>query len=85
MNALHLLDEFVAWVEPVANGWRYLFSAGFRARTHEAWRHEHIGYVIWDIFWGLLGIAVSLAIVYFAVMWAWQVATTELNRLATQQ
>ena len=76
MSALNVLDEFVAWVEPVLNGWRYLFSSAFRARTHESWRHENIGYVIWDVFWGFLGIAVSLVVGYFVVTLAWQFATT---------
>ena len=75
MSVLSLLDEVVAWVEPVVNGWRYLLSAAFRARTHESWRHENIGYVIWDVFWGLLGITVSLVVGYFVFVLLLQVAT----------
>jgi hypothetical protein len=61
------LAEVVAWIEPIGGGWRYILSPTFRARTHDAWRHEHIGYVIWDVFWGVAGVAASLAIVYFLV------------------
>jgi hypothetical protein len=68
--------EVTAWIEPIAGGWRYLFSPTFRAQTHEAWRHEHIGYVVWDVFWGMLGLGLSLAVVYLLAALAWQVATS---------
>lgn len=74
MSGLNVLAEVVAWVEPVAGGWRYLFSRGFRARIHESWRHESIGYIMWDVFWGILGIAASLTIGYFVVARVWRVA-----------
>jgi hypothetical protein len=67
VSAPSVLSEVVSWIEPIGGGWRYLLSRNFRGRTHEAWRHERIGYVIWDVFWGLAGIAVSLAVVYFIV------------------
>jgi len=57
--------EVAAWVEPLVGAWRYLLSPAFRARTHEAWRHEHLGYVVWDVFWGMLGFALSLMVGYF--------------------
>ena len=72
MNAL---AEVAAWIEPIAGGWRYLLSSDFRARTQESWRHESVGYVIWDVFWGMLGIAASLAVIYFAVALGWRAAT----------
>ena len=68
MSAQSVLSEVVSWIEPIGGGWRYLLSAKFRARTHEAWRYEHLGYVIWDVFWGLAGITVSLAVIYFVVV-----------------
>ena len=69
---MNTLAEVAAWIEPVAGGWRYLFSSEFRARTHESWRHEKRGYIIWDVFWAALGVAVSVAILYFVVALAWR-------------
>ncbi len=71
MSAANLVAEITAWLEPIAGGWRFLFSPSFRARTREAWRHERIGYVIWDVFWGVLGILVSLATACFLVALTW--------------
>jgi hypothetical protein len=68
VNASSVLSEVVAWIEPIGGGWRYILSSKFRARTHEGWRHEHVGYVVWDVFWGLAGIAVSLVIGYFVII-----------------
>jgi hypothetical protein len=70
-----VLAEVTAWIEPIVGGLRYLLSPTFRAQTHEAWRHEHTGYVVWDVFWGMLGLALSLAVVYRLAALAWQVAT----------
>jgi hypothetical protein len=69
---VNALAEISAWIEPVVGGWRYLFSPAFRTRTHEAWRHEHVGYAIWDVFWGVLGIAASLVVAYLLVVLTWQ-------------
>ena len=74
MSTLNALAEVVAWIEPIAGGWRYLLSRDFRARTHASWRHESIGYVIWDVVWGILGIAVSLTVGYFIVAAGWRAA-----------
>jgi hypothetical protein len=74
LNIASALAEIIAWVEPVVGGWRYLFSPTFRARTHQGWRHEHPGYVVWDVFWGMLGIALSLAAAYFLAPLAWRLA-----------
>ena len=71
MNAL---AEVAAWIEPVVAGWRYLLSSSFRARTHEAWRHESMGYIVWDVFLGVIGVALSLIVVYFAVVLGWRIA-----------
>jgi hypothetical protein len=71
MSAAGALAEIAAWVEPIVGGWRYLLSPTFRARTHEAWRHERVGYVVWDILWGVLGLAASLAIAWFLVALTW--------------
>jgi len=76
MSIAGALGEVAAWVEPVVGGWRYLLSPAFRARTHETWRHEHIGYVVWDVLWGILGLALSLVVAYFFAALAWQVATS---------
>ena len=71
MSAANLVAEITAWLEPIAGGWRFLFSPSFRARTREAWRHERIGFVIWEVFWGVAGILVSLAIACILVALAW--------------
>ena len=71
MSAASLVAEITAWLEPIAGGWRFLFSPSFRVRTRESWRHERIGYVIWDVFWGVLGILVSLATACFLVALTW--------------
>lgn len=76
LNIASALTEIFAWVEPVVGGWRYLFSPTFRARTHQAWRHEHLGYVVWDVFWGMLGLALSLAAAYFLAVFAWRLAVS---------
>jgi hypothetical protein len=70
------LAEVTAWIEPIVGGWRYLLSPTFRAQTVEAWRQEHIGYIVWDVFWGILGLALSLAAAYVLAALAWQVATS---------
>ena len=75
MSGLNDLAEVAAWIEPVAGGWRYLLSSAFRARTHESWRHENLGYIIWDVLWGVLGIAASLTVIYFAVKLVVRIAT----------
>jgi len=75
MSLAGALAEITAWAEPVVGGWRYVFSPAFRARTHESWQHEHVGYAIWDAFWGLLGLVASLVAAYFLVALAWQLAT----------
>jgi hypothetical protein len=74
VSALDALAEVVAWIEPVAGGWRYLLSRDFRAQTHESWRHESIGYIVWDVFWGFLGIAASLTAGYFVIALMWRAA-----------
>ena len=68
MSTPSVLSEVVSWIESIGGGWRYILSPTFRARIHEAWRHEHVGYVIWDVFWGLAGITLSLVAVYFVVI-----------------
>ena len=68
MNAPNVLSEVVSWIEPIGGGWRYILSPKFRARTHDGWRHERLGYVVWDVFWGLAGIALSLVIGYFVIV-----------------
>ena len=74
MSVADALVEIASWIEPAAGGWRYLFSSKFRAETREAWRHESIGYVLWDVFWGVLGIVVSIAVVAFLGSLIWQLA-----------
>jgi hypothetical protein len=69
------LAEILDWVEPAAGGWRYLFSPAYRARTHAAWRLESVAHVIWDVFWGALGVAVSLGVAYVFLAIAWDAAT----------
>lgn len=76
MSIIGALAEVGAWVEPVVGGWRYLLSPAFRARTHEAWRHEHVGYVVCDVFWGMLGFALSLVVGYFFAALAWHLVTS---------
>jgi hypothetical protein len=71
VSVSNLVEEITAWLEPIAGGWRFLFSPTFRAQTREAWRHEHTGYVFWDVFWGVLGILVSLATACFLVALTW--------------
>jgi hypothetical protein len=62
MTSASFSAEIMSWVEPVAGGWRYIFSSQFRRRMHESWKHEHFGYIACDIFWGALGVAASLAV-----------------------
>ena len=75
----NFLSEITTLVEPVAGGWRYLFSSQFRARTREGWQHEHASYIVWDVFWGVLGIAVSLAVAGVLVSLAWRSATATVG------
>ena len=74
MSALDALAEMAAWIEPIMGGWRYLLSPDFRARTHESWRHENTGYVIWEVFWGVLGITMSVGVACFAAVLIWRAA-----------
>jgi hypothetical protein len=73
MSAAGALAEVTAWVEPALAGWRYLFSPSYRVRKHHGWRHERVGYAIFDVVGGIVGVAVSLALVVTAVLllWAW--------------
>jgi hypothetical protein len=70
-----LLAEILDWVELAAGGWRYLFSSAYRARTHAAWRLEGVAHVIWDVFWGALGVVVSIGVAYVFFEIAWDAAT----------
>jgi hypothetical protein len=70
------LAEILDWVEPAAGGWRYLFSSAFRARIHAAWRLEGVAHVFWDVFWGAIGVLVSLGVAYVLLALAWDAATT---------
>jgi len=71
---VNALAEVSAWIEPVVGGWRYLLSSSFRARTHEAWRHESVRYIVWDVLVGVIGIALSLIVIYIAVVLGWRIA-----------
>lgn len=62
-----LSAEIISWVEPVAGGWRYIVSSQFRRRMHEAWKHERVVYMAWDIFWGALGVVASLAVAGYLI------------------
>lgn len=74
MSVADALAELATWAEPAAGGWRFLFSPKFRARTREGWRHESIGYVLWDVFWGVLGVVFSIAAAVFLGLLVWQIA-----------
>ena len=74
MSVADALVEIASWIEPAASGWRYLFSSKYRARTREGWRHESIGYVLHDVFWGVLGVVVSIALAVFLGFLVWQIA-----------
>ena len=73
MSAAGAFAEIAAWAEIVLAGWRYLLSSRYRSRKHHDWRHEHAGYVILDVVGGIVGVAVSAAAIYIAVVlvWAW--------------
>jgi hypothetical protein len=76
MSVADALVEIASWVEPAVGGWRYLFSSKYRAQTHEGWRHESIGYVLWDVFWGALSIVVSIAIAAFVGFLLWELVVS---------
>ena len=73
MSAAGALAEISAWVEPALAGWRYLLSPTYRARKHHDWRHERVGYAIFDVVVGIIGVAVSLALAVTVelLFWAW--------------
>ena len=73
MSAIGALAEITAWLEPALAGWRYLLSSNYRARKHHDWRHENVGYAIFDVVGGIVGIAVSVAVAGMAawLIWAW--------------
>ena len=50
-----------------------MLSPTYRARKHHEWHHEHVGYVIFDVVGGFLGIAVSVAVAWIAaaLVWVW--------------
>jgi hypothetical protein len=55
--------EVGSWIELAVGGWRYLFSSKYRTQMQERWRHESVGYVVWDVFWWTLGVVVSIGLV----------------------
>jgi hypothetical protein len=73
MSAAGAFTEITAWAELVLAGWRYLLSPTYRARKHHEWHHEHVGYVIFDVVCGTIGIAVSVAVAWIAavLVWVW--------------
>ena len=73
MSAAGAFTEITAWAELVLAGWRYLLSPTYRARKHHEWHHEHVGYVIFDVVGGTIGIAVSVAVAWIAavLVWVW--------------
>ena len=68
MSVVGAFAEFTEWVEPALGGWRYLFSPAYRARKHEAWQHEHRGYVILDVIGGFMGVGITIALVVILAM-----------------
>jgi hypothetical protein len=73
MSAAGAFAEIAAWAEIILAGWRYLFSPTYRAQKHHDWHHEHVGYVIFDVFGGIVGVAFSVAVAFVAaaLVWAW--------------
>lgn len=70
-EALELLD----WARASFAGWRYLMSGSFRRDTHERWKHERAGRVVWDVVCGAAGIAASVLLLYVLISlfagWDW--------------
>jgi len=74
MSATDFVSELAGWLEPAIAGWRCLFSPTYRARVHEQWRHESVGYAILDVVFGILGIVVSVGTVWLLAVLTWQFA-----------
>ncbi len=72
MSFLGVLSDVAGMLEPAADAWRYIFSPKFRAAKHEAWRNEHVTYVIWDILWGVLALSAAIGVLIVVGMVAWR-------------
>ena len=67
MSIVGVLTEIAVWAEPAVAGWRYLFSATYRHRKREEWRHERVAYVVFDVVGGIIGAGISIAVVAIIV------------------
>jgi hypothetical protein len=56
--------EAFGWVLSAFLGWRYIFSNSFRERTHRRWKQESKLTVGFEIGEGVIGVAVTLLLVY---------------------
>ena len=63
LEALDLVD----WAKAGLAGWRYLFFASFRRKTHQRWKLEGTGRVVWDVICGLAGVAFTLLVLFWLV------------------
>ena len=64
--ALDVLEIF-DWIGAAVGGWRYVFSSSFRQRTHKRWKAEGRGKAFIEILFGVLGMAVTVFIVWMVV------------------
>ncbi len=78
MSVAGAFAEFSAWVEPALAGWRYVWSPTYRAQKHRDWGHEHLGFAIVDVVGGIVGIVISVAVVWIVVAIAWFWAFNEM-------
>lgn len=69
------LDTFFGFGEILSymiGGWRYLLSRNYRAKKHrEWWEQDWVGAPM-EIFLGLFGIVVSVALLGWAAWTVWQ-------------
>ena len=52
-------------------GWRYIFSSTFRERTHKRWKFESRLTICLEIFFGAVGIVLTLLPVWLMARYVW--------------
>lgn len=56
--------EIFGWLIDGLAGWRYLFSASFRQRTHKRWKAEGWERAVIEIFFGGLAVFLTLLLAW---------------------
>ncbi len=60
------MGEILEWGVVAVAGWRFLLSPSYRKARLSDWKSENVLYIVWDIIGGMVGMAISLLVLYFA-------------------